>query len=55
MLLVDTAGMTGFLIAVFEKGYEIEDLNNWDSHVIKQSADIKGEILAAGFADLSGF
>ena len=55
VLLVDTAGMTGFLIAVFEKGYEIEDLNNWDSHVIKQSADIKGEILAAGFADLSGF
>lgn len=55
VLLVDTEGMTGFLIAVFEKGYQIEDPNNWDSHVIKQSADIKGEILTAGFVDLSGF
>ena len=39
----------------FEKGYQIEDPNNWDSHVIKQSSDIKGEILTAGFVDLSGF
>ena len=55
VLLVDTAGMTGFLVAVFEKGYEIPDPKNWDSNVIKQSADIKGDILKAGFFDLSGF
>ena len=47
--------MTGFLIAVFEKGYEITDPNNWDPNVIKQSADIKGESFAAGFVDMTGF
>ena len=55
VLLVDTAGMTGFLVAVFEKGYQVTDPANWDSHVMKQSADIKGEILKQGFFDLSGF
>lgn len=55
VMLVDTKGMTGFLVAVFEKGYEIKDKNNWDSHVIKQSSDIKGEILTAGFIDMTGF
>ena len=55
VMLVDTAGMTGFLIGVFEKGYVITDVNNWDSNVIKQSSDIKGETLAAGFADMTGF
>ena len=55
VLLVDTAGMTGFLLAAFEKGYQIEDPNKWESHVIKQSADIKGEMLDEGFVDLSGF
>ena len=55
VLLVDTAGMTGFLLAVFEKGYEIQDLTSWDSHVVKQSADLTGEILSQGYADLSGF
>lgn len=55
VLLVDTTGMTGFLVAVFEKGYEVKDLNNWDPNVLKQSADIKGDILKAGFFDLAGF
>ncbi len=55
VMLVDTAGMTGFLIAVFEKGYEIPDPNNWDSHVLKQSGDISGEILKSGFCDMAGF
>ncbi len=55
VLLVDTKGMTGFLIAVFEKGYEVKDLNNWDGNVLKQSADIKGEILEEGFYDMTGF
>ncbi len=55
VMLVDTTGMTGFLVAAFEKGYEITDTRKWDSHVIKQSSDIKGEILKQGFYDLSGF
>ena len=55
VLLVDTTGMTGFLIAVFEKGYEVRNLKNWDSNVIKQSSDIKGELLKQGFFDMSGF
>ena len=55
VLLIDTKGMTGFLLGVFEKGYEVKDVNNWDSNVIKQSTDIKGEALNGGFADMSGF
>ena len=47
--------MTGFLIGVFEKGYEIKDVNTWDPNIIKQSADIAGEILAQGFIDMTGF
>ena len=54
-MLVDTKGMEGFLIGVFEKGYEIKDPGAWDSGVIKQSPDFKGEILKEGFFDLSGF
>lgn len=55
VLLVDTTGMTGFLLAAFEKGYQVPNPNAWDSHVLKQSTDIKGDILKAGFVDLSGF
>ena len=55
VLLVDTNGMTGFLIGVFEKGYEVKDVNNWDSNVLKQSTDIKGDALKAGFVDMAGF
>ncbi|MBP5253817.1 MAG: hypothetical protein J6Z23_00255 [Lachnospiraceae bacterium] len=55
VMLVDTAGMTGFLIGVFEPGYVVPDVNAWDANVIKQSPDIKGETLKEGFIDLSGF
>ena len=55
VMLVDTAGMEGFLIAVFPKGYEVQDIHSWDPNVIKQSADIKGDILKAGFFDMTGF
>ena len=55
VMLVDTTGMTGFLIAVFEKGYEVADPNKWDSHVMKQTSDIKGDAFKAGFIDLTGF
>ncbi|MBQ1342158.1 MAG: hypothetical protein IIY33_06710 [Erysipelotrichaceae bacterium] len=55
ILYVDTEGMTGFLLAIFEKGYEITDTTQWDSNVIKQSYDIKGDVLLQGYADMSGF
>ena len=55
VMLVDTTGMTGFLIAAFEPGYVVSDPNKWDSRVLKQSADIKGGTLAAGFVDMTGF
>ena len=55
VLLIDTKGMEGFLIAVFEAGYEVSNINNWDPNVIKQSTDIKGDALKAGFADMAGF
>ncbi len=55
VMLVNTEGMEGFLIGVFEKGYEIKNVNNWDSGIIKQSPDFKGDILKEGFFDLSGF
>ena len=55
VMLVDTTGMTGFLIGVFPKGYEITNVNAWDSNVIKQSADIKDDTLRAGFVDMTGF
>ena len=54
-MLVDTAGMDGFLIGIFPKGYEISDPNNWDSNLVKQSGDIKGDTLAQGFCDMSSF
>ena len=54
-VLVNTKGMTGFLIAVFEKGYEVKNVSAWDPNVIKQSQDFKGDILDSGFADMSGF
>ena len=37
------------------KGYEITNLNEWDSNVIKQTGDIKDDVLRGGFIDLSGF
>ena len=55
VLLIDTSGMTGFLLAAFEQGYKVGDPTNWDSHVLKQSPDITGDLLKGGFYDLSGF
>ena len=55
VLLVDTTGISGFLVAVFEKGYEVKDTSKWDPNVLKQSADMKGDILKEGFFDLGGF
>ena len=45
----------GFLLAIFEKGYEIKNPTAWDAGVLKQSADIKGDLLKQGYFDLSGF
>ena len=55
VMLVDTTGMKGFLIAVFEKGYEVKDPNKWDANVIKQSSDIIVATNTARFIDMSGF
>lgn len=55
VVLVDTKGMTGFLFALFEKGYVVTKTDEWDNNAIKQSADIKGTILTEGFFDASGF
>lgn len=42
----------GFLLAIFPKDYVIEKTNAWDSNVIKQSSDIKGN---ADYFDASSF
>ena len=55
VLLVDTNGMDGFLLAIFEKGYEVKDIYSWDDKVIKQSFDISGDILKKGFVDMKDF
>ena len=55
VLIVNTAGMTGFLVAAFEKGYEVTNVNEWDPNVLKQSVDISGDLLKQGFFDMSGF
>ena len=55
ILLVDATGMTGFLFALFEKGYVVTTPNEWDSNVIKQSSDVSGKALEQGFYDASAF
>ena len=55
VMLVDTTGMTGFLLAIFEKGYTPTDIHLWDEAVIKQSVDIKGTTLTTKFYDAGGF
>ncbi len=54
-LLIDVTGMTGFLLGLFTKGYTIAETGKWDSNVIKQTVDIKGETLTQGFFDASDF
>lgn len=53
IVLVDAAGLAGFILAVFPKDYVISDVNNWDFNVLRQTADIKGSILAQGYYDAS--
>ncbi|MCR5184568.1 MAG: hypothetical protein K6C32_00585 [Bacilli bacterium] len=56
VVLVDTTNITvGFLFAIFPKGYTISNPNVWDSHCLKQTGDIKGATLQAGFYDASDF
>lgn len=55
VVLVDATGLTGFLFAIFEKGYVVKNVNEWDNNVIKQSSDIKGNLLASGYFDASNF
>lgn len=51
VMLVDVDGIEGFLIALFEKGIIIADVNKWNDNVIRQSSDIKGATLTSGFYD----
>jgi len=55
IMLVDTSGMDGFLLGIFEKDYVIKDSKNWDSKVIIQSFDIANDLLKQGYVDMSGF
>ncbi len=48
----EEVGATGFLLALFPKGHTIENVNKWDSAVVKQSGDIDVE---KGFYDASNF
>ena len=48
----EEVGATGFLIALFPKGHTIENVNKWDSAVVKQSGDID---VSKGFYDASSF
>ena len=43
---------TGFLLAAFNKGYTISNVNEWDSHLVKQTSDIS---TSAKFYDASNF
>ena len=43
---------TGFLLAIFPKGYEVKNVNAWDANLIKQSSDISAK---ASFFDASSF
>ena len=55
-MLVDSSKLAGFLLALFEKGYEVPNVNSWDyDGVIKQTVDISGELLKQGYFDASTF
>lgn len=40
LLIKDYNNLTGFLVALYTKGYTISNLNEWDKNCIKQTADI---------------
>lgn len=52
LLVSNNGNYTGFLLALFEKGYEVSNLTTWDSKVIKQSKDIS---FADEYYDASSF
>ncbi len=55
IVLVDATGLTGVILAIFEKGYTITNVNEWDHNAIRQTTDIKGSILEQGYFDASNF
>ena len=55
IVLVDTTGFQGFLLAVFPKGYVVTNVNEWDNNCVSQTVDITGDLLASGFFDGSNF
>lgn len=54
VLLIDfsSTSYTGFLIAIFAKGYTITNVNVWDENAIKQSSDIT---ISDGFYNANAF
>lgn len=52
---LDIMNYEGFLLAIFEKGYVVSNVNEWDSNVQKQSVNISGSLLAQGYFDASLF
>ena len=40
LLIKNYENLTGFIVALFAKGYVISDLTKWDSRCVKQTADI---------------
>ena len=40
LVIKDTDGLKGFLVALFEKGHVITELNKWDESCVKQTADM---------------
>ncbi len=56
VILVDTTNFAGFLLALFEKDYQIPNINAWDyDGVLKQTVDISGTLLDQGYFDASDF
>ena len=43
---------TAFLLAIFPKDYVVSNINEWDSHLVKQSGDISA---SADFYDATNF
>ena len=58
IVLVDTdhmSGLVGFVLAVFAKDYVVSNIHEWDHNALKQTIDIKDNLLAQGYFDASNF
>ena len=55
IVLVDVTNLAGFVLGVFNKGYDIPNKNEWDHNVLKQTIDIKNDLLTQGYYDATNF